>query len=48
MAIFVLVPDGLYGGWYFRSLAEALRARSRRAYRSHERMRRLWKDATGF
>jgi len=32
MATFVLVPGGWHGGWYFQSLAEALRARGHRAY----------------
>lgn len=32
MATFVLVPGGWHGGWYFQSLAEALRAHGHRAY----------------
>jgi pimeloyl-ACP methyl ester carboxylesterase len=32
MATFVLVPGGWRGGWYFQSLAEALRARGHSAY----------------
>lgn len=32
MAIYVLIPGGWHGGWYFQSVAEALRARGHRAY----------------
>lgn len=32
MATYVLVPGGWHGGWYFQSLADALRARGHRAY----------------
>lgn len=32
MSTFVLVPGGWHGGWYFQSLAEALRARGHRAF----------------
>jgi pimeloyl-ACP methyl ester carboxylesterase len=32
MATFILVPGGWHGGWYFETLAEALRARGHRAY----------------
>jgi pimeloyl-ACP methyl ester carboxylesterase len=32
MSTFLLVPGGWHGGWYFQSLAEALRLRGHRAY----------------